>query len=500
MFKTKKSIASKYFFPLSAILIFIIAFLFFDRGIFLTVDHYFYDQCLFLNQEKSKCEEITVIKIDSKSLEELGNWPWKRKIHANLVNKLSKYNPAVIAFYMRFNLSGDEEDNINLANALKKSPSVLLDNNFHTFNSGNTLNSLNLIRQSSAISHSINISDIDQVVRKELIYFNNQPDFALNVLSQLKTPELQYSLSEQKNNEILYFKGHKLLVRDNAVHVLINYKRTLNKYTKISYTDALNERFLEKNSDLIANRIILIGLTVQGLQAKAITPLSRISQEKGTLANSEEFIIFLQAQMIDNLKNFPLLFPINTVVYGIILLIFCFLIIYFNSKLMSFPLLIIELIAISFLVVSCSYLFYGLLNVWMPVSGFMIIILMAFFQYSFIFIYRTTTFLDKLFPESKQLAETTIGGLESRLDNVRDLITNIQNDKETLEVIFSSIDSYVLLLKNSGEILYSNDKNMFPEKGFWGSYLNKDEFDNLIKVINEKKEVEKRNQYSRKIL
>ena len=61
---------------------------------------------------------VTVVDIDEKSLQELGQWPWPRSILSNLLNKLATAQPLVIGFDIVF----PESDRLSPSNLMKILP------------------------------------------------------------------------------------------------------------------------------------------------------------------------------------------------------------------------------------------------------------------------------------------------------------------------------------------------------------------------------------------
>ena len=51
---------------------------------------------------RAAADDIVIIAIDEQSLRELGRWPWSRRIHAELIRKLSAANPKAIALDIVF--------------------------------------------------------------------------------------------------------------------------------------------------------------------------------------------------------------------------------------------------------------------------------------------------------------------------------------------------------------------------------------------------------------
>ena len=70
--------------------------------------------------------QIAIVAIDEKSINELGRWPWSRRIIARLVEKLVDYEPKVIAFDIVFSERDTDESDRALGEALEKSDNSIL--------------------------------------------------------------------------------------------------------------------------------------------------------------------------------------------------------------------------------------------------------------------------------------------------------------------------------------------------------------------------------------
>lgn len=71
-------------------------------------------------------EKILIVEIDERSLSEIGSWPWKRTVHAELIGKLSKAKPLAIAYDVLFIEPGDEQDDAALSDTVAAAGNVLL--------------------------------------------------------------------------------------------------------------------------------------------------------------------------------------------------------------------------------------------------------------------------------------------------------------------------------------------------------------------------------------
>src|SRR5690606_26111043 len=59
-----------------------------DRLGLTRLDHAFYDKILAATTRSVSTDDIVIIAIDDSSIESLGYWPWRRALHAELLNRL----------------------------------------------------------------------------------------------------------------------------------------------------------------------------------------------------------------------------------------------------------------------------------------------------------------------------------------------------------------------------------------------------------------------------
>lgn len=69
---------------------------------------------------------FVIVEIDDLSLEELGQWPWPRSRHAELIEALTRYGARVIGLDILFAEASDPEEDRRLAEAIARSGRVVL--------------------------------------------------------------------------------------------------------------------------------------------------------------------------------------------------------------------------------------------------------------------------------------------------------------------------------------------------------------------------------------
>ncbi|MEL6530736.1 MAG: CHASE2 domain-containing protein, partial [Pseudomonadota bacterium] len=77
-----------------------------------------------------RSDEIVMVAIDDRGLAEIGNWPWDRDRHADLIEQLMVHDPKLIVFDILFLDPINPESDQRLAEAIDAAGNVLLP---HTF-------------------------------------------------------------------------------------------------------------------------------------------------------------------------------------------------------------------------------------------------------------------------------------------------------------------------------------------------------------------------------
>ena len=87
------------------------------------------DFLFFLRGPDSSADgNVAVVTIDDRTLREnpYGVWPWQRAHYADIITRLSKWEPASIVLTMVFDQPGGSDGDRELAHAIKESRNVLL--------------------------------------------------------------------------------------------------------------------------------------------------------------------------------------------------------------------------------------------------------------------------------------------------------------------------------------------------------------------------------------
>ncbi|HWC55439.1 MAG TPA: CHASE2 domain-containing protein, partial [Sphingomicrobium sp.] len=70
--------------------------------------------------------QVVVVRIDDRSLREYGNWPWPRRYHAQMIDRLAALGAERVFFDINFSYADEAGDDRVLANAIRRSGIVTL--------------------------------------------------------------------------------------------------------------------------------------------------------------------------------------------------------------------------------------------------------------------------------------------------------------------------------------------------------------------------------------
>lgn len=204
---------------------------------------------------------ILLVTIDDQSLKKLGQWPWPRSVHADLIDRLSAARPAGILFDVIFSEPGEAADDQRLADAVCKAGNVLLP----TASSDAPDEQLLPLLKCAKGMGQINVeADNDGVVRS--LYMREGPPG--NTLALLAW--LAYTLTGQTSPMpgLAREPDGQHWHREHAVRVPYTAQ---GHFPSVSYVSVLQG---EVPPDVLRDRLILVGATAYGMGDRFVTPLS----------------------------------------------------------------------------------------------------------------------------------------------------------------------------------------------------------------------------------
>ena len=262
-----------------------------------------------LFKQEPPAEDIIIIKIDEKSIKQIGRWPWKRDVMARLINNISKEKPRVIGLDIMFSEREGRKTDKALSAALKKTQNLVLAAAFIMPSEGRDVKTqkklpdffwdsafmevvsvkgidwkesaikpasvnppLKEFAENALLGHVNMFSDRDGVLRWEAMYLNYgddcYPSFALQTA--------RIALGIEMKDMILYGGsgirlGSQFISVDNSGRVLINYRDRNNSFKTISASDIIKGR-VKKGT--LKGKIVLIGATALATYDEKVSPLT----------------------------------------------------------------------------------------------------------------------------------------------------------------------------------------------------------------------------------
>lgn len=223
-------------------------------------------------EERAVDSRIAILAVDDQSLEDIGQWPWERDVHAELVNKLSEGKPAVIGFDITFPLpSTNPQDDVSFIDAVGKAGNVVLAQygRFDQYTQRGIIESPELSEPfpslkeaASSLGHLNTIPDSDGVVRQSLYQFSHNGD--------VKT-----SFSAVIARQYLEKQGQQFVIDEEALNDYrqfhIQYAGSPGDFEVIPYSKVITG---DVDPAYFENRIVLIGPYTVGIKDDFITPMS----------------------------------------------------------------------------------------------------------------------------------------------------------------------------------------------------------------------------------
>ncbi len=225
-------------------------------------------------------DDVVIIGIDEYSLSQLGRWPWPRRTHAELIDKLTEAGSRAIVLDIILAEPDqyDREGDALLAQAIQRNNRVVLPLLFEQRYAGGqlieTLPLPSLIAAAHSLGHAHIELDADGIARsvylKEGVANAYWPHLSIALLELIGIAPKPLPGTQTLSPNLL---APNTLQRDH--HLMTPYAGPPGHFTHISYAKLLEEP--DRIKDL-KNKIVFIGATATGLGDLLPTPLSALHQ------------------------------------------------------------------------------------------------------------------------------------------------------------------------------------------------------------------------------
>lgn len=243
---------------------------------FQRLDNLFYDVFIKVH-EREVGDQIVIIAIDDKSLRELGRWPWPRRVHGALLNRLTEAGTAAVGFDVLFAGpdASDPAGDAELAKAINDNGKVVLA--LAPEMGANGITELWPHREfgqaAASVGHVDFELDQDGLVREVFLDAGIQtprwPAFGLALLDVARgeTSEANLVLGSVSSSDT------PVWVRKRPTRIA--FAGAPGHFPSLSYIDVLNG---EVSTADLANKIVLVGAEAAGMGDRLATPQSSAHQ------------------------------------------------------------------------------------------------------------------------------------------------------------------------------------------------------------------------------
>ncbi|WP_127585169.1 CHASE2 domain-containing protein [Paenibacillus koleovorans] len=264
-------------------------------------------------QQHEPDTQIKIIKIDSKSLEAIGQYPWDRTVYANLIEKLQSGKVAAVGVDVLFPEPSKEAKNDQaLADIMKKYKNVVLPVNVLFPPQQKSADQLEYERieyptaainaPKSQIAHINVFPDTDDKVRRLIVGIPEKEGGMIEAFS-VKLANLALPAEEQvrwDEADKQWKRGSTVIPTNSRNQVLTQFYTKPRQdadlktgYSNYSFSDVLSGKVpaLEFEND-----IVLIGPFSTGLQDEYMTPMSKVIKMFGVEVHANMLQSILDGQ------------------------------------------------------------------------------------------------------------------------------------------------------------------------------------------------------------
>jgi CHASE2 domain-containing sensor protein/two-component sensor histidine kinase len=320
--------------------------------------------------EEPAPKDVVIVAIDESSLAQLGRWPWPRSTHAELINRLTKANAAVIGLDIVFAEpdTNDASGDAALAAAIKQADNVVLPVLLEsTRANGQLIETLPLpaLLENAADMGRVHAAlDEDGIARSIYLFegigapvWQHFSQAVLNV-SQHQTSKNQFKQAQIDSQQLFS------IVQANQQR--INFLGAPGHFLTISYVQVLRGEFAK---DTFENKIVLVGATASGMGDLLTTPVSGLSQPMAGV----EF----HANALESIRQNRLIKTVPRLLSAFILAIITLMPLLWMPKFSALPSLLSTLL---FFILIClvAVLMPKLFGIWLPPSAALLPVVIAY--------------------------------------------------------------------------------------------------------------------------
>lgn len=412
-----------------------------------------YNNYMLFNKDTSVSSDIVIVEIDHKSITEIGYYPWKRSIYADLLNKIKDY-PSVIGIMLSFTYPQDVNEDTKLYETLKNIPNVVLMAKYNF----KTINNLSLVVPVKSIFPTIKqghglVDYSNGGIVESFQPIKKFPAFALLITKLFFADNENNIFNKTSVSKLFKLIEDPTNIYSVNQHILIDYKKIPEQFQHYSFVDVLDGK-IDYNE--LKDKIVLIGITDKYQTGSYITPFTGKKTQGRTSTPIE-----VQAQIIDSLLNYRQLIKTPKWLVSLIsVLLFTafFFFIKDKSSVRQGILLLVVLVIFSII----DIILFMNFAIWFPPALPIILLVVSFA----ITDYFKTTKIENILIET--INETQIDNslpleeipsdITSKVTSLKQLLEIIGNDRKTIKSIIDGINNGIIVFDELGKIVWINEQ------------------------------------------
>lgn len=414
------------------------------------IDHQFYDQQIrWLDTDPP--EDVVVVAIDEQSLSEIGQWPWSREYHAELITLLFEGAARLVAYDIVFSERSlsDLKGDVALQEALKLDLSVILPIYVDQLQKGGQLVEVMphpMFAEFSELGHVNTELDSDGVVRSAYLYQGVGDAYWKHF--SLTAAEILGYVNPGLRNEESSPDGHRApFYRVAEKQVYIPFSGDTGTFQQVSFVDVITGRV---PTSIFNDKIVFVGATALTLGDALQTP---------TTVHGEQMPgVEINANIFDSVRKQRLIYPVDP------LLGMCFSIVLLSIILIvvprvSAPVALLVTAAVCGLGLLGAYWALVKYNIWIPTASVIFVALLVYPLWSVIRLDQALRYFKKQFVIlTEQLEESSDSGLIPELGN---------KNFYRVDALFDSLDIPDCGIWKDGGRYYLRGGIVRAEREFW---------------------------------
>ncbi|MFK8067221.1 MAG: EAL domain-containing protein [Gammaproteobacteria bacterium] len=394
---------------------------------------------------RAASEDIVLVTIDDRSVDQLGRWPWPRRFHAKLLEALEDSKAVSLDIIFSENDTNDSEGDQILAKAISKHGKIVLPVALTTVSSEilkegvpvlSELKSLPVFDREAAGRGHVDVELEDGISRSIFLKggmniptVSALPLAMIELYDQIEIPgqrntKLEIAKKDRDKIERINRSAENNLAENKWIknkwvrdyRILLPFPENPQHFKKISYIDALDHQF---DRNIFTDKWVLVGMDVTGLSDRIPTPVTHSAQ---SMAGVE-----FEAHVLDILLNDLSIQPLND----------------HQNFLLSLPFLIALVLLLHFFRAEKSWL-ATLLPVLAIIMCCLLLSRSGFLGTHFWF--RPGSALVALF----------IGYILLHRQQLAGFLFFLRQEKEHAEVALSTVSNAVVITDNLGSVAFMN--------------------------------------------